>query len=232
MRAKHAFLFAGLLGCGAAAVAVASELESAPAGSRAAPIRTPVTPATPFPSDRITVELTAVTLGEDCAPPAPTSPAPAPKKQSEAPLDETAPARKAASDAPHGFAAERARRACEQTSMQFSINAPAGLPATQMTVKKVELYDEKGKLVGKLTPRSPTKWTADGSYVAWDEKIAPGQLLQASYELSAPDWTKVKERWNKTFTVKAVITVGGADQKLKRDVYVVGETHLPPGVVT
>lgn len=229
MRARNAFLFAGLLGCCAAAVAVASELEAGPAG-RAAPI-SPVapTPAKPLPTDRVTVELTAVTLGEDCG-----VPAPAPKRKAEA-APQQGPLRDAAAGAskPHGFAAESvARRACEQTSMQLSVFSPAGLAATDLKVKKVELYDETGKLAGVLTPRTPTLWSASGAYVAWDEKIAPASTLQVSYELSAPDWSKVKERWNKSFTVKAVVTVGGADQKLKRDVYVAGETHLPPGVVT
>lgn len=227
MRVKRAFLFAGLLGCSAAAVAVAAELEIGPPKSPPITVANtpvvPATPATPLPSDRVTVELTAVTLGEDCGV------APAPKKSAAA---ESQQKPLADSSAKPGFAPAR-RQACEQTSMQLSVSSPVGFAETTLRVKKVQVFDENGKLVGTLTPRTPTVWgSASGTYLPWDEKVASAATLSVSYALSAPDWSKTKDRWNKTFTVKAVVTVGGADQKLERDVFVVSETHLPPDVVT
>ena len=47
--------------------------------------------------------------------------------------------------------------------MQLSvIGAPGGTPI-QLRVKRVELLDDKGNLIGELTPRSPTIWSQDGS---------------------------------------------------------------------
>ena len=35
----------------------------------------------------------------------------------------------------------------------------------------------------------PALW--QDRYVAWDQTIGAGQVLQASYKLSAPDWSKI-----------------------------------------
>ena len=115
--------------------------------------------------------------------------------------------------------------------MQLSIISPADLAPGELRVKRVEVFDDTGKLVGTLTPRSPSRWSG-GSYVAWDQKIAPAQVLSVSYPLTQPDWSKVNERFNKSYTIKAIVTVSGKDHALERDVYVAGHARLPPGAVT
>lgn len=205
MRA-FSWIVAGVIGVTGAALA--AELHDGP------PQATPVRPATP---PRVTVTMTAATLADDCGGGAPV---PAPPKKSD----------RQDSSARHGA---RARRACEQTSMQLAIVAPVGVAATSLRVKSVELFDENDVRVGKLTPRAPTRWSATrGTYEAWNESIAPTESLSVSYALSQPDWAAVTERWNKTFTVKAVITVGGSDQTVEHDVFVAAETSLPPNVRT
>ncbi len=116
--------------------------------------------------------------------------------------------------------------------MQLSVIAPAGVSASQLTVKKVELFDDKGALIGELTPRAPTVWSQDGTYKAWDQAVAAGQELSVSYALSQPPWGQVTERWNRTYVIKAVITVGGADRSVERDVHVAAPAMLPPNVRT
>jgi hypothetical protein len=116
--------------------------------------------------------------------------------------------------------------------MQLSVVAPAGGAATQLTVKKVELFDDKGALIGVLTPRTPTVWAEDGTYKAWDQAVAPGQELAVSYALSQPPWGTVTERWNRTYVLRAVVTVGGGDRSVQRDVHVAAPTMLPPNVRT
>lgn len=163
--------------------------------------------------------MTAATLADDCggvAPPA--KEAQRSQRQEDSRGDEARGA--------------RARRACDQSSMQLSIVVPAGGAATQVTIKRVELFDDKGALIGELTPRTPTVWADGGTYTAWDQKIAPGQNLSVSYALSQPPWGAVHERWNRTYVVKAVVTVGGADRSVQRDVHVAAPTMLPPNVRT
>lgn len=116
--------------------------------------------------------------------------------------------------------------------MQLSVIAPAGATASQLTVKKVELFDDKGVLIGEVTPRAPTVWAQDGTYKPWDQQVAAGQQLSVSYALSQPPWGEVTGRWNRTYVVKAVITVGGADRSVQFDVHVAAPTMLPPNVRT
>lgn len=178
--------------------------------------------AAPAPISRVTVEMTAVTLGDDCGGGRPS----VPTKKSRARSDANE-----KSDAAYGARA-KAKRACEQTSMQLSVISPAGAAPTELHVKKVELFDEDGTLLGELAPRTPTRWNSGAGYQAWDEKVAAAETLSVSYALSQPDWSKVTDRWNKTFVLKAVITVAGADQTLSRDVETRAPTSLPPNVKT
>lgn len=207
MRAT-AWVVTGVVACSVAAFA--AELHEG------APRTPPAQPATP---PRVTVEMTAATLADDCGGAVPTSPPVRRKSRAEA----------GRNDAVHGA---RIRRQCEQTSMQLSVVAPAGVEPTRLRVKSVELFDENGERVGTLTPRSPTVWSATGVYQTWDETIAPSQTLSVSYALSQPDWAAVTERWNKTFVVRAVLTVGGTEQTVQHDVLVSAETSLPPNVRT
>jgi hypothetical protein len=116
--------------------------------------------------------------------------------------------------------------------MQLAVTgAPSGSPQT-VSVKKVELFDEKGMLIGELAWRNPTVWSQDGSYAAWDQTVAASQALSVSFQLSAPDWSKIADRYDRRITLKAVLTVGGADRSVQRDVQVDAPAALPPDVET
>lgn len=175
------------------------------------------------------MQVTSATLGEDCGsgglpdPPAPAQPKKAAGSMQK-PMAPGAPA-EAMADSMLGQAP------CQQTSLQLSVVAGSGAAATALRVTKVELFDEKGKRIGELGSRTPMVW-ADGLYKPWDETVAAGQSLSVSYSLSQPDWSGVADRFNKTYVVKVVVSVDGADQPLQREVYLQGATQLPPGVVT
>jgi hypothetical protein len=127
----------------------------------------------------------------------------------------------------------KARRRCEQTSMQLSVIAQPGAAATTIKVKKVELYEDSGKLVGTLTASSPTVWVdANGRYEAWNQGVAADAKLSVSYVLSQPDWSGVKDKASKSYTLKAVVTVGTADQTVSHEAEVAAPTILPPNVKT
>ena len=203
------------LGVVVASMAVAAELhEGAPKADSM--IEVPRTPAPQRTGAAVTVEMVAATLGDPCG----TAPAQKPK-----------PNRKASSETQHGAAA-RARRPCEPASMTLSVLSGTEAAPTTIKIKRVELFDENGTRIGELTSERPTAWSNDGVFAAWDEKVAAGRELSARYNLSQPDWTGVKDRWNKTFTLKVLVTVGGVDQTLESGVSLVTEVRLPPGVVT
>lgn len=188
---------------------------------------TPVTPPpttpepTPPASAAVTVQMTAATLADDCG-----GPPPAPRATQK---EKAAKSTTSKGDAAKGA---KAKRACQQSSMQLSLVAAAGGAASQLAVKKVELFDDKGALIGELTARSPSVWDASGTYQVWDQSIAPGQELSVSYALSEPPWHAVPDRRNRGYVLKAVITVGGGEQAVQRDVEVDAPTILPPNVKT
>lgn len=250
MRTANALLLSGLLlalaGCNQAGSAELSSTDprTAPAQPAAQePVSPPAEQAKPEsmagPAEpaavpavgpaEISVVMSSATLGDDCSGVG-TVPvraaAPAPKKSRAS--NEGVSADMAESDAPRGAAA---RRACQQTSMQLSVTAGAKAAATDLAVKTVQLFDEKGKLVAELTASSPSAWSAQGSYAPWDQKIKPGQTLSVTYALTTPIGDVLHDR-SKTWTLKATVTVGGKDKTLQRDVTVFVETILPPGVVT
>ena len=219
MAPRYVLLVATLVACtkaGTSSDPVAQQQPSQPPPAFKAPADPPPAPAPPPVAAKITVTMTAATLADDCGGTPPTT-APKTAKQKSEKADDV-------------DSRSMAKRRCEQSSMQLSVIAPAGA-ASELKVKKVELYDEKGALVGELTARSPTVWK-DSAYQPWDQKIAAAQELSVSYALSQPNWSAVANRWNKTYVVKAVIVIGGADQTVQKDVHVSAPTSLPPNVKT
>jgi len=190
----------------------------------------------------VTVELSSVTLADNCAPVPPAPPAPPAKP---APGQPAAPSRVAQDPARPGTpaavsvadprcASTGCGRHCEQTSMQLSIKAEPGAKPTTIKVKKVELLDDKGKLLEVLTAREPTQWAQDGKYVVWDQALAADQTVKASYALTAPSWDKLTNgRWNahaRTFQLRVTVTVGSGD--ITVDKQAITAARLPPAVPT
>ena len=153
----------------------------------------------------ITVELASVTLSDSCG------------GHSEAPE----PAKKEKSLAKADMA-----RICDQSSMQLAIDAAE---AGELSVKSVELVDDQGVSVGKLTWKAPSVFV-EGAYRPWDQKIAAGKKLSVTYPLSQA--ALGADRFNKTYTLKVSVAVGGADKALQKTVQLQRPTVLPPGVKT
>jgi hypothetical protein len=180
-------------------------------------------PAPPKPSTR--VELTAVTLADDCGG---TPPSNAPAKLAKAELALPADSEsKAKRDAAAGA---RAKRRCEQTSMQLTVIAG---DASTIHVKSVELFDDAGKSLGTLTTSKPTRWSdATATYELWDEAVAAGSTTSVSYVLAQPNWDQIGNRWNRTYLLKTVLSVGGVDQAAQKTLTLTAPTNLPANVKT
>jgi len=125
----------------------------------------------------------------------------------------------------------RESRACEKTSMQLSARLGDGLPPATLEVKSVELLTANGASLGLLTASAPRVWDGGGAYRAWDQQLSSNRQA-VTYELSTPDWSKVADRHSESFVLKVVVTVGGADRTLQRDVSLSAPTMLPPNVKT
>jgi hypothetical protein len=100
---------------------------------------------------------------------------------------------------------------CDQTAVQLSVRAAATASPTTIKMKRVELLDRSGALLEVLTAHSPSRWGTD-SFVAWDERVAPGQSMAVGYKLSSPDWAKIPKANNRSFKMRVTVTVGDSDQ--------------------
>jgi hypothetical protein len=223
MRSRFGLLLVGIMACTSAGTAQEPGGPPEPTPEKPAftptPTPTPTPEATPTPpatAASVTVQMTAATLGDDCGG------SPAASKEKSVPS-------RMKGDMARGA---RAKSVCEQSSMQLSVVAAADGAPTRLGVKKVELFDDKGAMLGELIAATPTVWDPSGVYQAWDQSVAPGQDLSVSYALSQPPWGDVSGRRSRTYVLKAVITIGDGEQTVQRDVNVAMPTILPPNVKT
>ena len=101
-------------------------------------------------------------------------------------------------------------------------------------VKRVELLDAAGTVVGTLTPRTPSRWV-DGTYQPWDQHLEAGQNVTASYALSAPRWDQLPGGRDPSAVYRARVTISidGEDRTFDKQATVEGPAlPLPEGVVT
>ena len=181
---------------------------------------TTTSPVKPPAAGAIAVDLASVSLAEDCGKGAqPADPVHASRPN---------PANDSASEADSA----EGEAACEQTTMQLSIKA--GGNAGAIRIKRIELLDSTGKVVGTLTPRSPSRWV-DGNYQPWDQRVAAGQNLTASYALSAPSWDQLPGGRDPSAVYRARVTISidGEDRTFDKQATIEGPAlPLPEGVVT
>jgi hypothetical protein len=199
----------------------------------------------PQPQGDVIVELSGVTLGDDCGTgwtPPPPAPMPTPSKAPAESRSQVAPQRRApggpAAMAPADCAEPGCggghNRACQQTSIQLALRATGTTAPTPIRIKKVELLDAKGASLGELTATSPTRWSTAGSYQAWDQSIAPGEQAAVSYVLSSPAWHSMEGgEWGQTgkmFQVRVTVLVGAKDRVIEKKA--IQPTIMPPPMPT
>lgn len=182
----------------------------------------------------ISVDVASVSLADNCpdpvvaaAPPAnPVPSAPSPGSMHSSQEGEAIPGSKPS------FESRSRQEVCEQTRMQLSIKSEG---AGAIQIKRVELLDKSGKSVGVLAARNPTLWTND-TYVPWNQQVAAGQQLTASYSLTAPNWEALGGRDpSATYRVRVTVSVGGEERTVDKAATVMIDAPAlpePPGVVT
>jgi hypothetical protein len=169
----------------------------------------------PLAATDVGVELAAVTLADDCG-----DQEPAPQATTQAPATPAAGAPMPAdSCAPgHDCGGSFARHACEQTSMQLAFKASAGAKSATVRVKRVELLDADGGVLGELRSRGAKLWT-NNQYVAWNQIIGPDEAVSATYSLESPDYEAFGGRWSaheKTFQLRVTIEVGDRERVVEK----------------
>jgi hypothetical protein len=172
----------------------------------------------------VNVELSGVTLAEDCGDAAPARVAP-PKEVEAESKSASQPRMQQERDIAAGACADPSncdgpRRGCTPTSMQLAVRAPSDAKPTTIRIKKVELLDPKGNVLETLASRGPSKWDQRGAYVAWNEQVAAGERVEASYLLATPDWNKhAGGKWNahaKVFQLRVTVAVGDAERTIEK----------------
>jgi len=192
--------------------------------TKAAPTNEQGVAPRPKPAGDVGVEISGVTLGDDCGSSF-TPPAPA-KRAANAP----------AADQPTtpSAVAEPSRYRCQQTSVQLAVHATAIPGATPVKIKKVELLDADGKLISELAATSPMRWSDKGAYTAWDQTIAPNDDAAISYMLASPAWHAMEggqyAQANKMFQLRVTVAIGTADKVIEKKA--IQPTIMPPAVPT
>jgi hypothetical protein len=85
---------------------------------------------------------------------------------------------------------------------------------------------------GTLTARNPTRWAQSGAYIAWNQIVGAGELLSASYSLTAPDWAALPGGRDPsvTYKVRVVFAIGGGERTVEKQAVV--SAFSDPAVVT
>lgn len=142
----------------------------------------------------VDIAIASVQLDQDC--PDPASPAPAGEAPATPPVPPSsvvAPNKRAppsASSAPPGPGSSAMRRACQQSTMVLELTNRSASEA-KVRIVGIALRDvQSNSTVGDVASRGPSVFR-DGSYVAWDERVAASGTLNASYKLTPPDWSNV-----------------------------------------
>lgn len=195
---------------------------------------TPEQPETP-PVAATTTKITvaSVQMIQDCPDPEPEpAPADAPSAERAAPMPAQPAPGAVARSQPHqaGDVApgDSFRQPCDQSTVQLALETDGDAPVT-VEIKAVRILS-KGKAVGELASRKPTLWR-DNGYQPWDQTVAPGTPVKASYKLSMPSWSEVEQAigtssFGHMFTLEIDVAVDGQLQTVSSPEFPREEPHV------
>lgn len=122
-------------------------------------------------------------------------------------------------------------RVCDQSLLQVSLRSTASMK-TAIAITKIELLDAAGVAIGTLKVREAQRWSSDGTYATWDQIVGPGEVMAASYALTAPDWGSIpggRDPANK-IRVRVTFKLGEGEKTFEKEAVVAA--FFDPGVVT
>ncbi len=125
---------------------------------------------------------------------------------------------------------------CQQSTLQLDFKAGAARPnssdAAVVEVVTVRILDAStNRVLDEVSARAPTQFVND-RFQAWNEQVAAGRQVRASYKLEAPDWTKIGSgeafrTRSMPLRVEVVLRIDGVLRTLRS-----GEITREPEVVT
>ena len=202
------------------------------------------TPEPPSVVGGLKVSVVSVTLANDCSMPEPAAAAvqPAPAWSQPPPMGDSeyeAPSTGASMSRSSSY-----RRSCVQTSVQLYVEAPSD-KGGRLSIKRAELVDASGKVLGELVAHHPTHYGDDAYYVEWDQQVAPGTNKNVAWALTSPQWSdyglSAESAAGSTYRVRVTVSVDDANGGQAAEQVLTGdatmdvespETPLEPGVVT
>lgn len=183
----------------------------------------------------VEIAIASVQLDQDCPDPATASPEQAPADEAPAsPATMVAPKRSMAPGAamPARPGESMGRRACPQSTMVVELTSRAAAEA-KVEIVAIALRDvQSNATVGDVVARAPTKFEGSG-YVAWNERIAAGAKLNASYKLRPPSWSNVAtalgggvDTRDRPFELEVTFAIDGKPQTVRST-----EFRRPPELI-
>ena len=197
------------------------------------PAKPPVVAPDTASPDGLEVAVVSVTLAQDCTMPdsgAAAAPPPGaavgsqpPSTASRSPIEEDVPS---AGDVD----VSRSRRgACVQTSVQLHVQAPPGRGG-RLSIKRAELIDASGKVLGELTAFDPKHYNDHQYYVPWDQQVDPGTAEHVSWSLTSPQWYEYglspDSAAGGTYRVRLTVGVEAGNGKQAAEQVVAGDASL------
>jgi hypothetical protein len=114
---------------------------------------------------------------------------------------------------------------CKFTNVQLAFTSAKTAPS-KVTITGATLIDAAtGKSLAQLSAYSPLVWNGT-QYVTWDEDVAAGAQVKASYTLSPPPWSQlfpndsvyVGTSFSTQYKVRVDVVVDGAGLTVESDV--------------
>lgn len=124
---------------------------------------------------------------------------------------------------------------CTQSGVQLTLSHD-GEDALPFEIKAMRLTAAgQGGVLATVPFRGPSKWTDAGRYDPWDQRLAPGTELKASYKLGEPDWSMVAktlgndDTYGKQFVLEVDVVFAGRSITLRSPEF---EREHPHVIVT
>ncbi len=129
--------------------------------------------------DHLDVAITAATLGDECA-----------EVGSGTKSSTSTSAGAEACDSSQSGLTGCGSSDCRASNLQLTATL-SGAESAELEVVRAVLYDEATNVeLDTLQARTPTSWNGS-AYVAWNEVVASGNAVKASYTLSSPKWSTI-----------------------------------------
>jgi hypothetical protein len=106
---------------------------------------------------------------------------------------------------------------CKFTNVQLAFTSIKSGAPSKVTIMGATLLDAAtGNPLAQLSAYSPLVWSGT-QYVTWDENVAAGAQVKASYTLSPPPWSQLGGSYSTQYKVRIVVNVDGVGLTVESD---------------